>query len=182
MRRTGGDVGVRLGVDVGVDPQRDARRAPRRDGHGGDAIELARGFGVDRADVLRHRELELVARLADTREHDVGGAEAGAERDANLAAGVGVGAAAELAQQAQQRQRGVGFQRVVNGVRVVGERAIDSRIRVANRLRAVDEHRRTDIVRDGSQRHPVAGETVFSLGIRCGHVRSHVIMRPFRVL
>ena len=53
---------------------RSATRAvrPGGRGHRGDAIELARRFGVDRADVLRDGELELVARLADAGEHDVG--------------------------------------------------------------------------------------------------------------
>ena len=58
----------------------------------------------------------------------------------------------------------------------------EGRVGVADGPGAVDEDRRTDVAGDGGQRHPVAGESVFSLGIRCGHVRSHVIMRPFRAL
>jgi hypothetical protein len=178
----GGDVGVRLGVDVGVDAQRYARGAAGGRGHGGNAIELTRRLGVDGADVLRHREFELLACLADAGEHDVGGREAGAKRDADLAAGVGVGTAAEFAQQAQQRQRRVRLERVVYGVRVLREGRVDAGVRAADGRRAVDEDRRTDFLGDGSKRHPVAGEAVFSWGIRCVHARSHVIMRRFRVL
>ena len=72
---------------------RAVRPSARRDL--GDPIELAGRLGVDRADVGGDGELELVARLADAGEDDVGGREAGAERHLDLAAGVGVGAAAE---------------------------------------------------------------------------------------
>ena len=113
----------------------------------GDAIELAGGFGVDGADASRDRVLELVARLADAGEDDVRRREARALRDRDLAAGVRIGAAAERAQQAYDRQRRVRLQRVMDRVRVRCERVVDGAIRFADRARAVDVGRRARVYR-----------------------------------
>src|SRR6185436_11228358 len=84
-------------------------------------IELAVRLGVDGADSERNRLLQLGDRLADTGEDDLRWREAGPQRDLNLAAGVGVGVAAEPAQQARDSQRRVRLQRVVNRVGMGGE-------------------------------------------------------------
>ena len=53
------------------------------------------------------------------------GAKPARSATSHLAAGVGVGAAAERSQQSHDGQRRVGLQRVVNRVRVRGERIVD---------------------------------------------------------
>ena len=74
----GGDVRVALRIDVRIDAHGDARRRSLRTRDRCDTIELAGRFGVDGADALRDRVLELVACLADAREDDVTRREAGA--------------------------------------------------------------------------------------------------------
>src|SRR5687768_697711 len=81
----GGDVRMALRVDVRVDAERDAGGAAGGAGTRRDAIELARGFGVDRAHVLRDGVLELAGRLADAREHDVARRKTGTQRHRDLA-------------------------------------------------------------------------------------------------
>ena len=80
-------------------------------------------LGVDGLDAERDGPLQLVARLPDAGEDDLVGDEAGAQRDLDLADRVGVGLGAEAAEQAQEGQRRVGLQRVVDGVGHGGERA-----------------------------------------------------------
>ena len=101
----GGDVRVAAGVDVGVDADGDAgatavaRPRWRRcaSTSPGDSALMARH-------AERDRPVELGARLADAGEDDVGGRESGAQGDLDLAAGVGVGAGAELRAGARDRR------------------------------------------------------------------------------
>ena len=88
-----------------------------------DAIELARRFDVDGQQAERHGAIDLRRALADAREDDLIGPEPAAHRDVHLAERVGVGVAAERVQQADDRERRVGLERVVNGVRIAVERA-----------------------------------------------------------
>ena len=77
-----------------------------------------------------------------------------------LSAGVGVDAAAERAQQPHQRERRVRLQRVVDGVRIVGERGVDRPIGVPDGLRAVDVDGRAHAFDDGLHADAVAEETL----------------------
>ena len=86
--------------------------------------------------------LELRGRLADAGEDDLRRNEAGAQRDVDLAAGVRVGGAAEAAQQPRDGQRRVRLQRVVDRVRMRGERVVDRAIAARDRRGAVDVERR----------------------------------------
>jgi hypothetical protein len=158
--QAGGDVRMAPGVDVGIDAQRHARLPlqPARDG--GDAIELARRLGVDGADAVRDRVFELGPGLADAGEDDIGGSETGAERHLDLARRIGVGAAAERAEQAHDRQRRVGFQRVMDCVRIAVEGRVDRRVRLGDGSRAVDVDRGADAIDDGGKADAVAGEAV----------------------
>ena len=109
---------------------------------GVDALELARRLGVDGLDAEVDRLRQLGVRLADAGEDDLRRDEAGAQRDVDLAAGVGVGAAAEAAQQARDRQRRVGLERVVQRVRVRRERLVDGAVARGDGRGAVDVERR----------------------------------------
>jgi hypothetical protein len=155
---SGGDVRMAARVDVGVDAQRHARLPLLAAGDGRDAIELAGRLGIDRADVARDREFELGARLAHAGEHHLARREAGAQRDLDLAAGVRVGAAAERAQQPCDGERRVGLQRVVDGMRIAVERAIDGRVRLPDGARTVDVERRANAIDDGADADAVAGQ------------------------
>ena len=77
---------------------------PRAAAIGFDALELSRRLDVDRPQAERHRLLELLPRLADAGEDDVGGGETGAAGDLDFPDGVGVDGAAQLAEQLEQRR------------------------------------------------------------------------------
>ena len=141
------NVRVALRVDVGIHAERDARRRALGPGARGDAIELARRLGVDGFQAERDRAIELLAGLADAGEDDLVGDQAGAQRDLDLAARVGVGRRAEPAQQAHQRQRRVGLERVVDGVRVARERLVETLVGLADGVRVVNVDRRADVGR-----------------------------------
>ena len=123
------------GVDVRVDAHGDpgARAARLRDAV--DALELAGGLRVDRVQAGRHRRFELAGGLADAREDDVVGREAGAARDGDLAAGVGVDARARPPQDLQQPARRIGLQRVVDAMRVAGQGGIECPVALLDRER-----------------------------------------------
>ena len=69
------DVWVRAGVDVGIDAHRHPRAHTSRLRRAIDALQLARGLGVDGLQAELHRPLDFVGRLADAAEHDVGRSE-----------------------------------------------------------------------------------------------------------
>src|SRR5688572_23940819 len=70
------DVRMALGIDIWVDAEGDAGLAALRGGDCRDAIQLAGRLRVDRADAVRDRRLELVARLPHAGEDDLAGQEA----------------------------------------------------------------------------------------------------------
>ena len=94
--------------------------------------------------------------LGDAGEDDLGRDEAGAQRDVDLAARIGVDARAEAAQQADDRQRRVGLERVMERVRVARERLVDGAVTRGDRGAAVDVERRAVGGRELGQRHAVA--------------------------
>ena len=132
------------GVDVGIHAQRHAHAPAVGDGELVEAIELARRFDVDGVHVEGDGAGELRRRLADAGEDDVSGGEAAAQRHVDLAHRVGVDAAAERAHQPHDGQRGVGLQRVVDGMRARAEGGIEALVGVADGAGAVDVARRAD--------------------------------------
>ena len=100
----GGNVRMAPRVDVGIDAQRDARRRILRDRALIDAIELAWRFDVDRQQPERHRAIDLRRALADAGEHDLIGTKAAAHRDVDFAERIGIGVAAQLVQQPDDRR------------------------------------------------------------------------------
>ena len=126
-----------LRVDVGVDAERDARaRLPlaRR------ARRCARARPADSALMVLHAEVDRRARapprvLPTPVKTICGGNEPGAQRDLDLAARVRVGAAAEPAQQPRDRERRVRLERVVQRVRIAGERVVDRAVALGDASR-----------------------------------------------
>ena len=164
----GRDVRMALGVDVGVDAQRDPRRpalararspSMRSSSPADSALIALRPSGTARSSSSR--------RLADAGEDDLGRREAGAQRDARFRRHrVGVGAAAEAAQQPHERQRRVRLERVVHRVRIAGEGRRRARGTGADQRRRC---RRTPACRRASA-IAVEADAVAAPGRRCGPV------------
>src|SRR5688572_29616204 len=165
------------GVDIGVYPQRHAGHAACCRGQVGDPIQFAGGLGVDDPDASTDRELEFLARLADAGEDNLVGSVSGPLRHLYLARGIGIDAAAEGSEQADDRERRVGLQRVMDRVRVRGEGGVDGAIRVPDRARAVDVGGSANLFDDRFNADGVAREAARSGRERLVHQRPHVIMR-----
>ena len=119
------DMGVAFRVDVRIDPDRDARHRTVPRGDGFDTRQLACRLDVDGLQPEWNRLLELGHRFPDAGENNVAEGEAGARGQFQLPDGVGVGGAAQVVDQPGDGEGRVGFQGVMQGVRVVRERAID---------------------------------------------------------
>ena len=171
------DVGMAAGIDVRIDAQRDARAAVLRRRDGRNPIELAGRLGIDRRDACGDGGLKFFATLADTSEDDVSRIEPRAPGHLDFAAGVRVDLAAYRAQQANHRQRRVGLERVVDRVRVRGERLIDRAVRLADGASAVDVSGGADMLDDRFDADVIAREAARRGPERLVHERSHVIMR-----
>ena len=97
---TGRDMRMGAGVDIGIHAHRDSGtdtsclRGPI------DSLQLSRRFGVDRLEVELNGAFDLIRRLADTAEHDVGGIETGAHRELDLTDRIGIDRASQLPQEA----------------------------------------------------------------------------------
>ena len=120
----GGNMRMAARVDVGVHPHRDPGARPPRHGQRVDALQFSLRFGVDAANGQVDGVSELGVGLADPGEHDLGGGEPGAESDVDLTAGIGVSEGAEPAQKPDDAQHRIRLQRVVQRVRVAGERVV----------------------------------------------------------
>src|SRR5687768_14293073 len=154
---------MRAGVDVRIDTQRDSGTNTSRLSGAIDAFELACGFGVDRLQSELYRPIELVRRLANAAEHDIGWREPSANGQINLANRVRVDAAAKLAQQTHDGERRVRLHRVVDAVRMWRERRVQLAVRLPDRFGAVDVKRRAMLAGDILERHTVAEERVVVL-------------------
>ena len=112
-----GDVRMGAGVDVGIHPQRDPCAHTPRLGRTIDALELACGFGVDGLEAELNGPFDLIRRLADAAEHDVGGSKTRAHRELDFADRVRVDARCPTAAAAAtMRERRVRLQRVMDAV------------------------------------------------------------------
>jgi hypothetical protein len=160
----GGDVGMAAGVDVRVDADRHLGARLPFPGDRVEPFQLSRGLGVDRPHAELHGLRQFGVGLRHAGEDDLRGDEAGAQRDVDLPARVGVDAAAEAAQQAHQRERRVGFQGVVDGVRVVAERGVDGAIAGGDGRRAIDVERRPVDAGDLGERNAVTFEDAVPAG------------------
>ena len=77
-------------------------------------FQFGNGFDVELEDAGLKRRPHLVPRLADAGEHDPVGRDAAGQRPAHLALRHHVGSGAELRQRADDREVGVGLQRVAD--------------------------------------------------------------------
>src|SRR4029079_1903241 len=91
-------------------------------------IELPLRFHVDRANAEIDGLRELRRGLADPGEDDLHWNEAGAQREVDLAPRVRVRVAAQPPQEPRDGERRVGFQRVMNSMRVDVESLIDGAV------------------------------------------------------
>ena len=160
----GGDVRVGVGVDVRVHPQGDPGLHAARAGQRVDAVRFAVRLDVDGLHAEGDRVVELVARLADAGEDDLRRLEAGPQGRLDLAPRVRVGAGAEVPEQAQDGERGVRLEGVVNGVGVSRERRVEGGARAPDEARAVDVDGRPGPAGDLRHRNAVAGQLPVSQG------------------
>ena len=103
----------------------------------------------------------------------------------NLAGRIGVRPAADGLQQPRDGERRVRFERVMNGVRIRGERAIDRAVRVADGAGAVDVGRRAHLRDQRGHADAVAEKALFGRLERwmherfaCYHARIPAISAP----
>ena len=141
--QAGRDVRVALGVDVRIDADGDAGDQAARRGNRFDALELARGFDVDRPQAERHRRARARCIDLPTPVNTMSSAAKPARRATSISQ-------IELASTALPRprssctsaERGVGLERVVQAVRVAAEGLVERRVAGTDRRRAVDVERR----------------------------------------
>ena len=167
VAQAGRDVRMALRVDVGIDPQRDAGGHAVRRRQLVEALELARRLDVDGVHVEGHGAGQFGRRLAHPGEDDLARREPAAQRDVDLAHRVGVDPAAERAQQADDGQRGVGLEGVVDGVRVIAEGGVEA----GGRRRAPRRRCRRSTACRGRRRRPPRSPT------RCESHRNHAAGR-----
>jgi hypothetical protein len=132
-----------LRVDVRVDADGDAGWAPDPCGDRLDAIQLSGRFDVDRLQPEWDGAFELGGRLADASEDNVGRSKTGAPGDIDLSDRIGIHAAAESPQCLHDPEGRIGLERVVQPVRVIGEREVDLAVAIADGRCAVDVYGRT---------------------------------------
>jgi hypothetical protein len=154
--KAGGDVRMRTGVDVGVDAHGHARAHSVCPGGAIDPLELSSGFGVDRLQTKLHGSIDLVGRLPHAGKDDIRRIETGPHGEIDLADGVRVDGTSELAQQPDDGERRIRFQRVMNPMWMARERRVQRLVRTADRLGTVDVERRPVRPRDVLERHSVA--------------------------
>ena len=154
------DVRVRAGVDVGIDADRHPGTHTSRLRRAVDALQLARGLGVDGFQAELHRPFDLVRRFANAAEHDIGRWKPGPHRQIDFADGVGIDGAAGLVQEAQYCERRVRLHGVVDPMRMRLKRLVQLAVRLPNRLGAVDVERGTMVARDVFERNTIARECI----------------------
>ena len=147
------DLGVRLGVDVGIHADGDVGLEAELARHRVQRLQFGRTLDVDLADARLQRRHQFRRLLADAGIDDALGRNAGGQRPLHLADRDDVGPGAHLAEQADDGQVAVGLHRVgdagVHPLDGVGELLPAG----AQRRRGIAVERRTDLGRDGGERH-----------------------------
>ncbi len=138
-----------LGVDVRIHADGDASGPPQALGDRLNPRQLACRFDVDGLQPERHGAFELAARFADAGKHDVLRLESDAPRQINFPDRIRVGGAAEGLEERSNRERRVGFQRVVQRMRIPVKRVVDFPESCADVGGAVDVERRSDPIGNG---------------------------------
>ena len=120
--KAGGDVRMRFGEDVGVYSQGEASDLAKGFGAGGKEVKFGLGLNVEEEDVGAKGSVDLPNLFAYAGEDDsFQGGLVGLTDTLEFAARDDVEACSLLCQQAEDGERGVGFDRVADGVRAAGE-------------------------------------------------------------
>lgn len=138
-----GDVGVGFGEDVWVDAESEAGADSEGFGTCGEEVELHLGLDIELEDAGFEGGVDLPRLLADAGEDDF--FERRLVRFAHaleLAAGDDVEACTLFAEQAQDGERGIGFNGVADGVWARGEGLLEELEAIGDLLRRVDVERR----------------------------------------
>ena len=94
----GRNLGMRERIDVRIDAQRHRRALRLRDSNLAQDLKLFLALGIELHDAAIEPERDLLARLADAREHDLRGRHAASQRTLELTGRHDVGACAKLRQ------------------------------------------------------------------------------------
>ncbi len=139
LTQTGGDVGVGLSEDVGVDAEGDPGSLAGGAGAPAEDFQLGFALYVEEEDVGAEGCVHLPDLLADAGEDDAAeGLGSGAADAFQLAAGDDVEAAALLAEELEDGERGVRFDRVAEGVRDGHELSLEHHHALENGVGGVD--------------------------------------------
>ena len=124
----GGDLGVGLRVDVGVHADAHRRLAAELAGHVVDAGQLGLALGMQRENPRLEREPDLRLGLAHAGENAAIDLRARRQHAAQFAAADEIEGGAQVRKQAQQREVGIGLQRIahlhVHAFEAAGEAAV----------------------------------------------------------
>ena len=155
---SGRDVRMRERIDVRVYAKAHRRDRAHACRDAGELIELARGFDVEAEDARGERRFHLRLGLADAGEHDLARIGARGRHARKLAARHDVEAAAEAAEEIENRQRRVRFHRIADEVRMRGERAVERLERVFEQRARVHVRRRAEALGERGQRDALGPE------------------------
>ena len=178
LAQAGRDIRVRLGEDVWIDAQGDLGSLARSAGALAEDFQFRFTLHVEEEDVCVEGGVDLPDLLADAGEDDAAeGCGCGAADAFELAARDDVEAATLLAEQLEDGQRGVGFDRVAESVWNRGELCLEHCYALADGVGGVDVERRA--VGFGQLREVGArtGQAVVGVDERAGRCgRAHVTM------
>ena len=112
--QAGGNVRVGVGIDVRIDAEGDRRTLAHAGGHLREAVEFGGGFDVEAADAGGQRVTHFVGALADAGEDHLAGIATGRQHAGEFAARDDVETGAELGEDRQDAEIGVGLDRVAD--------------------------------------------------------------------
>ena len=147
-------------IDIRVDPDRHARGMSQALGDRLDAREFPGRLDVDRLQPERHGGFEFRGRLAHTGEDDLVRQKSHAPRHRDLPDGIGVRRAAKPVEESANREVRIGFECVVERVRISREGTIEGVIALAKARGTVDVERGAFSLGNGLQLDTVAHEVL----------------------
>ncbi len=142
---------MRFGRHIGVHPDANAYGDTDGVGHGEHNVQLAAGFDVEKSDSGADRLFQLRLGLADARENDCVGVEAGGECAAQLPHRHDVRARAQALQHAQHAQVPIRLDGVTDAMAAALQRVVQRVVLGPNQVDAVDVGGSPDALGNGSQ-------------------------------
>src|SRR5215831_8946709 len=140
--QAGRDVGMRPRVDIRVDAKAHRRAFARFRRDSIEALELARRLDIEAANAEFERLTQLGFALPYPRKHHLCGIAAGGRDARQLSSRHHVEAAAQPRENVENREVGIGFQRITRQVIEPGECTIELAIGALERRARIDEARR----------------------------------------